>query len=173
MGKTYERADEEVLSLVADMIEKHHPHLKKAGVTIDVMMADNDTGDAVTLRGNKCLAVVRIISLKDRAKGMADAEITISREDWDFMELPERQGLVDHELYHLMTTGDEFEGYKQDSQGRPKLTMRPHTIETGWFDVIAKRNGDASPEVIQARKILAKYKNIFFPFLNDNLPGLQ
>lgn len=165
MGKTYERADGEVLAMIAELIADHYPDLEKAGVTIDAMMAESDTGDAVTLHGSKCLAVVRIVGAKDRAKGMADAEITISREDWDFMERPAQMALLDHELYHIMVTKEGEDEHKTDSQGRPKLAMRPHTVEVGWFDVIAIRHGENSPEIIQARKLLTKHKKTFFPFL--------
>lgn len=163
MATTYEKAPAEITEQISRLIAEWHPKLAKAGVTVDALTALNDSGHAVKCAGYPALAVVRIISLKDRVKGMADAEIVIDSDAWETLEPAQQDALLDHELYHLEPIEDA-DGFKRDSLGRPKLSMRLHDVQVGWFREIATRHGANSPERIQAKKLFDKEQQTFFNF---------
>ena len=166
MSTIYQKAPTETVKLVDSVRRQHHPELERAEVTIDVLVADNPDADPVTVGGYPCQAKVKIVSLKDRAKGCRDAEIIIDNTRWQGMNEQQQRALIDHELHHLEV---QFDGklVLEDDLGRPKLKMRKHDWQIGWFDIIAKRNGDASPEVRQARKLWEKQSQLYFPFVNQ------
>jgi hypothetical protein len=51
-----------------------------------------------------------------------------------------------------------------DAVGRPKLLMRKHDHQFGWFDEVAQRHGEASPEVRQARVLMESSGQLYFDF---------
>lgn len=169
MPKTYEPAPPEVKRRAVKLIERHHDDLWKAEVTIDYLFATNDTGDAVSHRGYPALAVVRIVNLKDRTKGHSDAEITIDGAKYLRMTPEQQDALLDHELHHLIVLRDDDNLVKTDDQGRPRLKMRKHDFDFGWFTVIAERHGLNSPEVTQAKIIWDEANQSLFPFLEDKV----
>jgi Putative phage metallopeptidase len=109
--------------------------------------------------------VVRIPPLKDRALGIADAQIVIDRAGWLALSQRQRDALVDHELTHLTRKIDKETGEMLvDILDRPKLVMRKHDHQHGWFDEIAQRHGEASPEVRQARRLIESSGQLYFDF---------
>jgi hypothetical protein len=54
-----------------------------------------------------------------------------------------------------------------DDEGRPKLRIRPHDFEFGWFARTAELYGEESYEVSQAREIVAAQ------FVQAFLPGFE
>lgn len=167
MPKTYERAPDSVQELATPIIEKFHADLKAAGVTIDYMFAKNDSGDAVTLGGYACNAVVKILGLKERVKGQADAEIVIDEEHWNGMTEKTQIALLDHELYHLTVVKDDTGSIKRDDTNRPRLKMRKHDYQFGWFAEIARRHTTDAIEVQQAKSLWDEQGQYFFCFLNS------
>ena len=167
MPTTYSKAAADVLSIVKSTTSKFHGEVEKAGVTIDVLMAYNPDGHAVTHGGYPAQAKVKIVSLKDRAKGCKDAEIIIDDRNWDKLSDAERKALIDHELEHLEVQYEEGE-VKIDDLGRPKLKIKKHDWQMGWFDVIARRHGESSPEVRQASELMAKNGQLYFGFAADD-----
>lgn len=165
MSKTYDNAPDEVIEKVNDLLELYHPKLKEAGVTIHILQAHSTGGDAVTVGGYAALACISITSLKNRVKGMKDVEIIIDAERYDELTEPQQIALLDHELHHLEIDPDEGGGCKRDDASRPKLVMRRHDVQFGWFTVIAERHGANSPEQMQAKKLIDKYGQSFFPFI--------
>ena len=67
--------------------------------------------------------------------------------------------MIDHELTHLAKKGTIF-----DPLDRPKLSMRLHDHQFGWFDQIAKRHGRASIEVKQVRAFFESSGQMYFDF---------
>lgn len=163
MATAYEKAPAEINEQIAALIQEWHPDLAKVGVTIDALTAVNNSGHAVKHGGYPALATVRIISLKDRVKGLADAEIVIDADAWELLTPEQQAALLDHELYHLEPIKDG-DGFKRDDIGRPKLGMKLHDVQVGWFREIATRHGANSPERIQAKKLLEKESQTFFNF---------
>jgi hypothetical protein len=138
--------------------------LDDAGVKVDYVYAyattDEDgkiIGDALKQHGVKALGLCRIVNLKDRAKGMGDAEITVDGDWWECVSTEEAEALLDHELYHLKPTD------KTDDLGRPKLKLRKHDHQFGWFNIIAERHGSASRERQQAKSIMDDAGQYFWP----------
>ena len=123
---------------------------------------ERPTGHAVKLHGIPCYAVVKIIGATDRALGGKDARITIDKAKWEEMPTAERRALLDHELEHLMAVRDDAGFMKLDAYERPKLRMRHHDRDYGWFDSIAERHGDHSIEVQQAHQLAAEGRTIYF-----------
>ncbi len=171
MGTTYERAGADVVSMVRQVMADYYPELTAAQVTVDVLLAyaDPDSDEcAVKAHGYPAAAVVRKVGLKDRVKGCADAEIVIDGDRID--EWSERQlmALLDHELYHLEPQRDQDGEFKTDDIGRPKLAIRLHDRQFGWFNIIAQRWGEDSFEVQQALEMVRDYD-----FVQLYLPGFN
>jgi hypothetical protein len=140
------------------VIGRCHHDLEEVDANVCVLMATaakDDKGKAlapaVKLHGVACAATVRIVSYKDRVAGREDAEILVDADLWEEASDPERVALLDHELHHLEVQRDDDGHPKSDDCGRPKLKMRHHDHDFGWFDAIARRHGDASYEVKQAK----------------------
>lgn len=173
MATTYHRAPEEVHNLVKSLIEKHHPTIDQAGVKFDLLFAKSNGGPAVKLNGWPCYAVVRIVGPVERAKGSGDAEIRIDAEQYEKMTEGEKAALLDHELHHVVPIFNEAEGeWKRDAYDRPRLKMRPHDVQIGWFTAIAERHGENSIERQQARKMFEENGQALFPFLVETQPEL-
>lgn len=162
--KTYSAAPD-ADSCVAKVRAAHHDELD--GVTVMALFAfDSESGDPVLKhQGYAAGAVCRITPLRDRAAGMTDASIVIDRATWLTLSQRQREALVDHELTHLTRALDEeTEKPLFDALDRPKLKMRRHDHQFGWFDEVAERHGEASPEVMQARALMESSKQLYFDF---------
>lgn len=170
MSTTYTNAEpgNEVFGLMAEIIAEHYPDLEELEVEVGVMFAFNPKGPAVKLHGRACAAVIKINSLKARAEGLPDATITIDGHLWGRGDekLPRRRriALLDHELHHLVVVHDKNGDPVADDLGRPKLKMKPHDFEVGWFRVIAERHGRDSFEVEQAAKLTDEHGQLLFPW---------
>ncbi len=107
---------------------------------------------ALTHGGYPALAIARVVSHRDRVKGCADASIELDGHWWEEASVEEQGALVDHELCHLEVVYEdvEYQIPKLDLGGRPKLRIRKHDRQYGWFDEIAERWGTASQEHQQA-----------------------
>ena len=126
MSKTYEDAPEAVYDKITAILQAYYPELIEAGVTVHALMATATAGHAVSHGGYAALAVIRVIPLKDRVKGMKDVEIVIDSERYDELPEPQKDGLLDHELHHIELVKDGEEVIKRDDIGRPKINMRKH-----------------------------------------------
>lgn len=167
MATTYDKANSDVTQLVKAVAAEFHAELVRYEVSIDVLMANNPDGDAVTHGGYPAQAKIRIVSLKDRAKGCKDAELIIDESNWRDLTDEQRRALIDHELQHLEVKFKDG-GVALDDLGRPKLSMRKHDWQMGWFDVIARRHGEASPEVRQASELMGRQGQLYFGFAADD-----
>ena len=167
MAKTYERAPDEVEERAERLINLYHTDLELAGVRIDFIFATNDDGTAVTHHGYPALALCRVVSLKDRAKKMGDAEIVIDGVAYDAMSDAQKDGLLDHELEHLIVVRDKDGEIATDDLYRPKLKLKKHDWQMGWFTNIAQRHGMNSPEVYQAKILWDNDGQAFFPMLME------
>lgn len=167
--KTYSAASDDVAASISRMHSQFHPELDN--VTVGALFAFNeDTGEPVLKhQGYACAAVVSITSTKQRALGVSDAVIVVDRAHWLTLTAAQRDALIDHELEHLdrvisKDTEDSPAAPQFDSIGRPKLQMRRHDYQFGWFDDIARRHGEASPEIIQAKQLVAQTQQLYFDF---------
>lgn len=170
---TWTKCGDDVTKLAAEIMRKfpsHHP-LLEAGVTIDLLFARAEiddksgepTGCALKHQGVRALGIARKISLKDRAAGRADAEIAIDGDWWESAGHEEREALLDHELYHLSVRLNDKEIPIRDDLGRPKLVIRKHDIQIGWFHAVAERHKQFSIERQQARSMMTNHGQYYWP----------
>jgi len=170
MSTIYERATLETIDTASELLRAHYPGLVGAKVKIDFIMArasldeatGEPTGPAITHQGYPANGLCRILSLKDRVMGRGDCEIILDGDQWPKWKDEVRRALIDHELYHVQICMDERTGQlKRDDIGRPKLRLRKHDFQVGWFHEIAERHGKASFEVRQALTLKCR-ANIYF-----------
>jgi hypothetical protein len=163
MPVIYEPAGSDVHAEIIRIAKQYHGELLEAGVTFSALFAADEEGAAVKLHGYPCAAVIKINGYKDRVEGKADATITIDKEEWDDLTCYERESLLDHEIHHLELKHDsKTNEVKRDDLGRPKMGMRLHDHEFGWFDTIAHRHGLNSYEVKQARVFADEHGQCYF-----------
>lgn len=174
MAATYESAPTEVREMLSELLRSWDVHkpLLDCGVTIQVQMAypekdedGNPKGDAIKLHGRKALGLCEIINEQNRASGMKDARITLDGDAWADMSVARQKALLEHECYHLSVNINKNGVLQLDSNGRPKLRLRKHTVEIGWFAAVAERHGSASGECQQAQQIWYKHGQAFWPDL--------
>lgn len=171
MSKKYEQADEDVMDLVAEVLDKdYHKDLRTAGVTVGCLMCWSTDGPAIMHHGAPALAVIKINNLQSRLQGLPDATITIDANIWeDRLDTgSKRLALIDHELTHLLVQWNDEGKPKLDNASRPKLKMRSHDYEFGWFVDVARRHGYNSPEVIQAQIMMEENGQTFWPSLMES-----
>ena len=159
---TYTDPTSEVMQVYASEMEKHHPELVGAEVTVKVLMAHGKrdkngdlVGSAIKVRGCLAAGAIKIVSTKDRAAGMADAVMYLDADRWDEWSSEQQAALIDYELTHLELCCESDGTVKRDDQDRPKLRMWPHDRELGWFDAVASRHGEhsfGSIAVMRARR---------------------
>lgn len=178
MPDTYQltrEADEFIEQLLET--DKDHEDLRLAGVTIAVLFREGDK--PMQHGGWTALAYVKKTSAKERVQGVRDAVIVIDHEPWMELEDKQKLTLLDHELYHLIPIVEavhiegegpderEVKTFEYDTAGRPKLRMRKHDVQVGWFARMAEKHGTDSMERIGANEIVQKYGQLFFGFGGD------
>lgn len=162
--KTYSAAPD-ASSAIEKIQAKHHDDLKDVTVSALFVFDLESTLPVLKHQGYPAGAVVRITPLKDRALGISDATIVIDRAGWLALSQRQRDALVDHELTHLARKVDKDTGEMVcDALDRPVLKMRKHDHQYGWFDEVASRHGEASPEVRQARRLMEYSGQLYFDF---------
>ena len=168
MSKIYSRAPDALIKQVAEVMTTYCPDLTQNNVRIDCLTiadSDEDSEDPpLKLHGYACAAIVRIQSAKERAKGLGDAEIIFDEKA--FIDLPQatQVALIHHELHHLEIQRTPKGKVVLDDYRRPKLKMRLHDRQFGWFDEIARIHGTASMEVRQASTLVLAGKQLYFEF---------
>jgi hypothetical protein len=149
MTTTYEKCDGATNQLLQQLIGKYHSPIKEAEVTFDLVFAAKEDKEgnslpAVKLHGVAASAKVKITSLEDRARGVADVKIVIDRYQWEVAKPETRAAILDHELTHVMLK-DEGE---PDDLGRPKLKLKEHDWMVWGFDSIVERYKEFAPDYI-------------------------
>lgn len=164
--KIYKKSLDTTHLLVVEVEQKYHQALAELGTTYDLLDVYSDSdGPALTLHGHPCLAIIRITSYKDRAKGMNDIEIQFDAAKYGRLSLDQKKALIDHELEHIkpkITKKDGTQVY--DQLGRPCFIMKHHDVEFGWFATVAARWGKDSVEYNQANQMIGDelvYNTIF------------
>lgn len=162
--KTYSQAPD-ADACIEKIHAAHHEDLEGVTVTALFVFDTETTLPCLKHQGYPAGAVVRITPVKDRALGIADATIVIDRAGWLALSQRQRDALIDHELTHLTRKIDKETGEMVvDVLERPKLAMRRHDWQYGWFDEVAQRHGEASPEVSQARRLMERSGQLYFDF---------
>ena len=165
----YSKADDEVNATVEKVMAKHHPKLQTAGVKITVLIARSEEGPPLRVRGQEALGSIRVTKLADRALGIGDALMMLNGEAMPAWNSNRLQAVIDHELTHLVLKENKTTGApERDDLDRPKLKIREHDFEFGWFGATASRYGEDSFEFSQARELLASAS-----WMQPLLPGIE
>lgn len=171
----YEKAPALVGQIVERMMDRYHPQLRDAKVTVAQLMAfpitdenGDSKGPALKYQGYQATAVIKIIGLKERTDGRCDAELVIDGDNWDVLTDAQRDAIVDHELEHLELKYDKDGCLVRDDLDRPKLVIRKHDHQFGWFDAVVRRHGRDALEFKQLDEFqTVHYQQRWLPYLDD------
>jgi hypothetical protein len=159
--------------VLEELMATAHEDLQKAKVRIQFIFAHPELTEfgkpatpAIKVHGVAARACAKINSYKDRARGLADAEIHLDAFWWDTADPNQRAALIDHELTHfrVMWEDGQKENARLDDHDRPKLKMRAHDYEFGWFNEVAARWKEDSTEVEQAKTMMDQDGQTYWPF---------
>jgi hypothetical protein len=176
---TYEKCPSDVRDLAQSIMEEHltYKEVLEAKVKIDFLFAYGEVGpdgesksNALTKHGMRALGITRKLGIKDRVMGRGDAEVALDGDWWKEATPLRRKALLDHELHHIEVRTDEDGVVLRDDLKRPKLRLRKHDVEVGWFAAVAGRNGSASLELEQAKSVWDSYGQLFWPSLDLQEP---
>lgn len=163
--KVYSAASIDLETAIESMVREHHPDLKDVRIGALFVFDDEKSEQVLVHNGYPAAAVVRITSLRERALNMPDAVIVVDRASWQSINHMQHCALIDHELTHLTRFLDsETQQPTWDALGRPRLKMRRHDHQLGWFDEVAARHGENSVEVRQARDLVQSTYQLYFEF---------
>lgn len=163
MAKRYDHASEDVLQHIKTLRKKYYDYLES--VTVGALfVSDEDGVSCLEHQGYPAAAVCRIVPTRDRAAGLTDVLIIVDTAIWQGFDAKRKAALIDHELYHIEPVVKDGV-QKFDVQDRPKVKIRKHDYQFGWFDEIANRHGEASGEVSQAKLLVEMSGQLYFDFL--------
>lgn len=170
----YKKDPPGVAEVVNRVVERYHGGLQDAEVKIDILgawAATDQNGDteavALKLHGYPCQATMAVVSYKNRVLGGGDALLTVDIENWEELSEEERDALIDHELEHLELRTDKDGLLIRDDLDRPKMHIRRHDHQFGWFDSVARRHGPASIEIKQLREFNEAHEQLWLPFESE------
>ncbi|GEM_PF-1812853 len=178
MGKIYEKADAEVMSLLHDVIAEYHPELASLDLEIGVTMVTPNVnnkgvvvGSAIMLHGAPAAACIRLVTLKERIHNGLDAAIDIDKERWDGYGEANRRALLDHELTHLVIVRDGDGVMKTHDDMRPKLAMRPDDFTLTGFHEVIERHGKDAIEFQSIKTVTSRWEQQLFDWAGDGSTG--
>jgi hypothetical protein len=135
---------------------------------------DAIVSDAITLRGFRALGTCRKTNSEERAAGRGDAVVMLDADWWEEADEAAQRALLDHQLFHIDVCHDEDGIVIKDKGGRPRLRMRKHDVELGFFKLVAERNGVHSQECKLAKIIMDHSGQAYWPYMfedrQDSLP---
>jgi hypothetical protein len=163
MPTTYQKADDDVTKLVADILKTNHPDLAETGVLFGVLMAENPEGDAVKHGGYPALACVKVVSAKDRVSKEYDVEMLIDLRAWEEMTDRHKAAVIDHEIEHCKRVPNTAKrvaagelAWKTDDRGRPKVRLKKGDWQVGdGFACVVARHGDYAAEYLNIQRAKA------------------
>jgi len=176
---TYHKAPADVKEMAEAIMSEFltYKELLEAKVKIDFLFAYAEKGEdgspmghALTKHGIRALGITRKIGIKDRVMGRGDAEVALDGDWWEEATPARRRALLDHELHHIEVKLDEDGVVIRDDLKRPKLKLRKHDVEVGWFAIVAGRHGSSSIEIEQAKAVMDSYGQLFWPAIDLQEP---
>lgn len=168
MPKLYNKPDDAARALLAQAMA-HHDDLAAAGVRVGVVMVDparSETGEPTgpALGSHHTWADVRLVGRRQRVYTPLDMLIDVDAVRWHELDDPKRVALLDHELTHVeVARGDEGQVI-MDVDGRPKLRMIEDDYLLSGFYAVAERHGADAMEVVGARGLWDKGRQLLFPW---------
>lgn len=162
MGKTFSLPEIDVILVLNDVWEKYHGRLKQHDVRIGIVMAyapvdKNGERIGTALKGYAGFAAgaqVSIVSLKDRLTKKYDVEILIDADFWPELTSAEKRALLDHELTHVVPTGEK------DALDRPMIKMRKEDFAVWGFHEVIARHGKSASEAQHVEQLIETYRKL-------------
>ena len=165
-----EQAPIKVWEMGAAIIKQYHKDLNTVGVKLEYLFAyapTNEAGEkkgaALKSHGYPCSGAAGIINLEGRVMGRQDGKVILDGDGWGRMSEQQQNALLDHEISHFLVARNLEGEAIYDDCGRPKLKMRLHDFQAGWFHDIAARHGAASAEMTQAALLFQECGQVYFP----------
>lgn len=183
-GKTFTKAPKAIMDRIGQIAKEHHQEDMHIGrpneaasidVTVEAFLVygprnkdGEQTGPALTVGGCQAAACIRATRLEERVAGRSDVVIHIDGDRYKEWSPETLNAILDHELEHIKLMRSEKDDTPiLDDIGRPKLRMRPHDHDFGWFNNIAKRHGNWAIEVMQASQFVnTELNQLYFPGMN-------
>jgi hypothetical protein len=182
MANRYAKIDKETKSILDEVLKTHQKDLNANSVKFDVLFGyapvndeGEQTGPALKIHGYPTNSISRIVNLRDRVKGNADAEVILDGDTWESLTNEQKAAVIDRALEQFELARNIDGEVITDNHGRPKLKMRQADWMLSMFNSIAIRHGAASPEVEQLKIFTDKCSQIYFPFMGSEekeLPAL-
>lgn len=170
---SFKNAPPEIYDTAGRIIAEHYGEFLAIGVTLNILFAyapENEEGEkvgtALKSHGVPADGIASVTPLKYRVLGCADGQIALDGDRFENLTAEQAEALIAHELHHFVIARKADGEVIYDTHGRPKLKLRHHDIEMGWFIDIAKRYGMDSGECRQAQEIVQTLGQIFMPFLD-------
>ena len=170
----YQLAEKPVFQMAAGIIKRHHQDLHAIGVKIDILFAfaledseGNKKTPTLSHQGYPANGIAKILNLKDRLCRGYDAEIILDGDAWAGLTDNQKLAILDHEITHFVVKRNSDGNVIRDYMERPRLMMKKHERQFGWFDSIAARYGRDSAEVQQATHVFDTGGQVYFGFLDD------
>jgi hypothetical protein len=157
----YDKPPQEAETMLADLLNECEDFapLKEAGVTVELSWArgkedkDGYKPHPLKSRGHQVYGTAKLTNLQGRSLGQKDCVVTVDGDHWDESSQRTNEALLHHELYHFeLVVGDDG-AVETDDCGRPKLKLRHHDFEFGWFLQTARRYGADSNESQQFKQV--------------------
>ena len=162
------------MKLLADVAAKYHPEIIAAELKIGLLVVDpaRDEGGmpkspALTHGGNRAIAKISLVSVKDRVHKPYDAIVQVDNEVWLTATNERKAAILDHELTHIAFAVDERGERVLASDGRPKLRLRADDYAITGFYEVAQRHGEASVEVESMFALFHSQRQLLFPFVDS------
>lgn len=182
MANRYAKIDKDTKSIMDEVLKTHQKDLYSNNVKFDALFGyapvndeGEQTGPALKVHGFPTNSISRIVNLRDRVKGNADAEIILDGDSWVNLTKEQKAAVIDRALQHFELARNIDGEVITDTHGRPKLKMRQADWALMMFNSIAIRHGAASPEVEQLKIFTDKCSQIYFPFMGieeEEIPAL-
>ena len=173
MAKVMTKAGTDVIGLLSTVVERYHPELAQLDVRIAITMVyvDTDGEVPITSGGNRAAAKISRVPKRRRVHWPWDLELQIDAIHWGELDAPKQVALLDHELTHVVVRkSGPTAAVVMDSDGRPKLGLRPDDFALTGFWSCVERHGPQSGEVMSMLNLWNDGKGqLLFPFAKE--PG--
>ena len=143
---TYSNATNDAATLLSELMQAHYPKLVEVELRVGLLFAcatrdknGEPKGPAVKHNGWPAAATVRIVNHKDRVAGLPDVQIVVDGDKWSEWEEKTQRATLHHELEHIELQYDQEGNLKTDDCFRPKVKLRPHDFQLGWFHNIIEK----------------------------------
>lgn len=168
MGKIYYEAKTTDNNMMTEIINRHYSVLANHEVNISIIFVDRDDNDTankplIMEKGHFMPASVRVVSVKERLKNDADAEIYVDYEYWTEVNDNTKKSIIDGCLSRIEVKRDRDGKSTPDIYGRVQLKITHPEVYFYCNPTISDRYGVDAHDVKTFRKICESYGDTLNP----------